>query len=218
MQIVYNTKVGALSYSIIRDSKILLTFAKTLNPNIKPNEITKGSKVFDWNSPLYFSLDIVEAEKILMWFEANRTLENSKEDIKFIHAIDKAKEIYSFLTIKKQNGKLFILISRKNGKDTVSGSMSLNEAEFRIFLKALNFLTSIEPWLHDIHNLLTHKNNQQQSNNNNNNNNYHGNDNNNNNILQNFGTNAENVIIEHKFQNDDQKKENENFDIDIFKL
>ena len=53
-------------------STMNISMAKSLNPNIKANEITKGMKLYDWEKALWFSLNVNECMKLMTWWESKQ--------------------------------------------------------------------------------------------------------------------------------------------------
>jgi len=52
---IYNTHSGALCWSnVVKKGKFEFKMAKSNYPNLKPNEIQKGMKIYDWENAMYF--------------------------------------------------------------------------------------------------------------------------------------------------------------------
>lgn len=57
----YNTKTGTVMLEYTQKGTAAFGFARSTNPNISPNAITKGMKVYDYENVQYFSLTLDEA-------------------------------------------------------------------------------------------------------------------------------------------------------------
>ena len=132
MHTIYNTYVGALQYGMtFSRSTMNLSLAKSLHPEIKANEIKKGMKLYDWEHALWFSLNIGECMKLIMWWESGKHDQN-------FHLIHKSQDGNTFCDFHLYNGKYYLTISK--GKEN-RVQMPLDDVELRIFLKTVKWVT-----------------------------------------------------------------------------
>ncbi|MEM3420567.1 MAG: hypothetical protein QW806_10140 [Nitrososphaerota archaeon] len=57
----YNTKTGTVMLDYTSRGTASFSFARSLNPNVAPNQITKGMKMYDYQNMQHFSLTLDEA-------------------------------------------------------------------------------------------------------------------------------------------------------------
>jgi len=112
-----------------------LSMAKSLNPNIKPNEITKGMKLYDWDKALWFSLNVNECMKLMMWWESGAA-NPAAHDTNF-HLIHKSNNGNTFFDFHKYNNVYYATISTSK-EDRIQ--IALKDDELRLFLKAVNWV------------------------------------------------------------------------------
>jgi len=136
MHTIYNTHTGAFQYgATLSRSTMNLSMAKSLNPNIKPNEITKGMKLYDWDKALWFSLNVNECMKLMMWWESAAG-NPAAHDTPF-HLIHKSNNGNSFFDFHKYNNVYYATISTSKENRV---QMALKDDELRLFLKAVNWV------------------------------------------------------------------------------
>jgi len=83
----YNTKNSAFTFGIsISKPSMQLTFAKSLKPDVRPNEIKKGDKIYDWENSIHFSLSPLECFKMVSAFpeiEKGTYVDKDEKDEKY---------------------------------------------------------------------------------------------------------------------------------------
>jgi len=111
---------------------MFVSLAKSLNPNIKANEIKKGMKLYDWEHAMFFSLNVVECMKLVNWWESGQ------HDTNF-HLIHNGQDGNTFCDVHKYQEKYYVTISK--GKENRI-QMPMPMEELKVFLRTVSWMTN----------------------------------------------------------------------------
>lgn len=140
---IFNSWAGSACFSyVFSKSTLSVQMAKPFNPQ-KGGKVPKGTKVYDWEHSLFFSMTIDEAQKFMDYWQGENVKAQMKQPAfqENFHLYHDNGNSGNMLFFSKNGDKFYLAIGPK--ENTIS--MPLGKGELNVFLKMLNFMVSFMP-------------------------------------------------------------------------